>query len=100
MLEGIRQVIRAMVRCVRKNKTPVLEVCESPMDADSIAIFLGQRLRAGGCEVRFKVVKQPGMQEFHHVYIEVWYPLAGRWLPIDPLQCDEKKFDKRIITKI
>jgi hypothetical protein len=100
MLEGIRLMIRHLVMAVRRNARLVSIPPESPMDSDCISVFLARLLKKAGCRVRFKVVKQPTVAEFHHIYVEVWYPDAGRWLPLDPHQCDDKKFDKRVNVNI
>ena len=66
MLEGIKQVIRQLVRAVRNDRMLAIIPPESPMDSDCMSVFLARNLRKAGCQVRFKFVKQPGMDTFHH----------------------------------
>jgi transglutaminase-like putative cysteine protease len=100
MLEGLRYTIKAMIRAAKGKRRYGGDFPPQPMDSDNVSVFLANRLQSAGCKVRFKVVKQLSMQEFHHVYVEVWYPAGVCWLPLDPQQCDAKKFDKRVNINI
>jgi hypothetical protein len=99
-LAGLRHYIKRMVRCAKEGKplSPA-EQPAMPMDSDSVATFIASICLTAGLKTRFKIVAQKPEQEFHHVYVEVWYEPAQLWLPLDPHQAREK-FGKEGIVEI
>lgn len=87
---GLKRTLETMARCVREGHRLAPEPLCQPNDADEVAVFLGTLLKKAGAEIRFKVVSQDKNWEFHHVFVEVWYPEGHCWIPFDPQnQCQK-----------
>lgn len=55
-------------------------------DCDDIAALSGAAFRAIGYQVKVKVIRTAGNEDFHHVYILVGLPPENpySWIPVDP----------------
>ena len=86
MHEAVRKQLDAMLRAIRDGGRhgyhPDLPRGET--DADEVAVFLAKYLKAAGLRTRLRLVSMRPGAEFHHVFVEVWYPPAEKWLALDP----------------
>lgn len=90
MDKGLEMTLEAMARAAREGRAFFSEAPSGEMDSDVVATFLAGLLKQAGADVRFRYVSQRPGREFHHVFVEVYYPAAGLWLPLDPHQAREK----------
>lgn len=87
MDRGVKLQLEQMKEAVHSGKRYIgIEPIRWYTDADSMAVMLASAMRAAGYTCRFQVVRQKGQREFNHVYVEVWHPEAGIWVPLDPQQ--------------
>ena len=94
-LRLIDKVVRGWLRAVTIREDPVRhEFLRSPLqtlargsgDCDDLAIGVASSLEYLGFPIEFVVVSDTplGADEFTHVYLRAWLPVAEMWLPIDP----------------
>lgn len=99
--EGLKRDLERMLHDIREGRPPKRTPrMLAHLDADELATFLGAALHQAGYKTRLKVVKQRGMSEFHHVFLEVWHPGAQQWIPVDPQRTTPEDWEEEAVVGI
>lgn len=97
---GLKFQLERMLHDIRKGRRPRNLTSSEALEADYLAQFIAQAFYHAGYKTRLKMVKQPGLSEFHHVFVEVWHPQANEWIPIDPHRTPPQEWDEEAIVGI
>ncbi len=97
---GIDASLKRLLRAIRENRPlrPIRADNETLMDADVMASHIAASFHAQGYKTRLKMVRDPNVEVFHHVFVEVWEPLTQTWIPIDPQRVEPREWgDEKIV---
>jgi hypothetical protein len=86
MDEGIKNILDAMAKAAKEGRTLISAEAFDVYDSDVVATFIASTLIKAGEKVRFRFVGQRADEPPHHVFVELYWPLTGTWLQLDPLQ--------------
>ena len=78
---GLKVELERMLQAIREGKRPPVS---QSLDVDDVAVWLAWAFNKAGYKTRLKLVKQAGMPDFHHIFVEVWHPKERQWIPLDP----------------
>ncbi len=81
--ESMDRELERIVRAIREGHRIHPENL-GDMDSDVTASIIGAAFHQLGYKTRLKMVRQAGQRHFHHVFVEVYNPISGEWMPVDP----------------
>lgn len=102
---GVEESLRQLRRAIREAKplrpipSPASEQ-ETLMDADIMASIIASAFHAQGYKTRLKVVRDPGVETFHHVFVEVLDPVTKTWIPVDPQRVEPREWGEEKVVDI
>lgn len=98
--EGLKFQLEHMLRDIRKGRRLRNLATSEALDSDYLAQFLAHAFYHAGYKTRLKMVKQSGMPNFHHIFVEVWHPEAQEWIPIDPNRTPPQEWEEEAVVGI
>ncbi len=99
---GVDESLKRLLRAIRENRPlrPIQADHETLMDADIMASLIAASFHERGYKTRLKVVRDPNARASHHVFVEVWEPLTGTWIAIDPQRVEPREWGEEKVVNV